>query len=266
MPKQASKIGSALLAGGLLFALAPSVCSAVTPEAYRDIGVSVPLNAAVPPEVAVTDGRGYVRDLRTLISRPTVLVFADYTCTNLCGPVVAFVASALTRSGLAADQYRMMVVGLDPNDGAAAAGRMRHDYLGDDAALNKATTFAIADQATVRRLTAALGYRYAYDKDHDQFIHPAAAFVLGSDGRVVRVLTGLGLSGSDVRLALVEASAGRIGSFSDRVRLICSGFDPTQGVYNLVVSRLLAVTGIATVLTLGGLVGVLMLVSRRRTA
>jgi protein SCO1/2 len=215
----------------------------------------------------VTDGRGYVRDLRTLISRPTVLVFADYTCTNLCGPVVAFVASALVRSGLAADQYRMIVVGLDPKDGAADANRMRHDYLGDDAALNEATRFAIADQATVRRLTAALGYRYAYDKDHDQFIHPAAAFVLGSDGRVVRVLTGLGLSGSDMRLALVEASAGgRIGSFSDHVRLICSGFDPTQGAYNLIVSRLLAVTGIATVLTLGGLVGVLMLVSRRRTA
>jgi protein SCO1/2 len=143
---------------------------------------------------------------------------------------------------------------------------MRREHLDGDAALDRASAFVTADAPTVQRLTAALGYRYAYDREHDQFVHPGAAYVLAADGRVARVLTGLGLSGSDIRLALVEASQGRIGTLGDRVRLLCSGFDPTHGVYNVMVSRLLAATGLATVLTLGGFIGVLALAGRRRGA
>lgn len=237
----------------------------ITPKEYADIGVTLPAKATVPLAAVVTDENGGRKTLRDLISRPTVLVFADYTCTTLCGPIIDFVGAALTQSGLSADQYRLIVIGLDPRDSKAAAERMR-GQLGDDAALNGASTFATADQATVQQLTAAFGYRYAYDKDHDQFIHPGAAYVLQASGRVARVLTGLGLSGPDMRLALVEASQGRIGTLGDQVRLICSGFDPTRGAYNVMVSRLLAVTGIATILLLGGLIAMLMLLGRRRAA
>ena len=73
------------------------------------------------------------------------------------------------------------------------------------------------------RLTAALGYRYAYDEEHDQYVHPGAAYVLRADGRVSQVLTGLGLSPGDMRLALVEAGEGRVGTIGDQVRLLCSG-------------------------------------------
>jgi protein SCO1/2 len=124
--------------------------------------------------------------------------------------------------------------------------------------------FVTADEPTVKRLTAALGYRYAYDKEHDQFVHPGAAYVLSAGGRVARVLTGLGLSGGDMRLALVEAGEGRIGTIGDRVRLLCSGFDPAHGAYNVMVSRVLAATGLATVLAVGGLLGGLMLAGRSR--
>jgi protein SCO1/2 len=130
--------------------------------------------------------------------------------------------------------------------------------------LGGASTFATADRATVQRLTEALGYRYAYDAEHDQFVHPGAAYVLRADGRVTRVLTGLGLSGGNMRLALVEAGEGRIGTFSDTVRLLCSGFDPTRGTYNVVISHVLMAAGAATILALGGLIGILVLAGRRR--
>jgi protein SCO1/2 len=204
--------------------------------------------------------------LGELISLPSVLVFADYTCTTLCGPIVAFVASALEKSGLkAGSQYRLIVVGLDPKDDAATAAQIRRDHLGDATALNDAVTFLIADQAAVTRLTTALGYRYVYDAEHDQYAHPGAAYVLRADGHVSRVLTGLGLSGSDMRLALVEAGQGRIGTLGDQVRLLCSGFDPAHGAYNLAVSRILGTVALATILMLGGGIALLALAGRRRT-
>ncbi len=130
--------------------------------------------------------------------------------------------------------------------------------------LNGASTFAAADQPTIERLTGALGYRYVYDREHDQYVHPGAAFVLRGDGRVARVLSGLGISGTDMRLALVEAGNGHIGTIADEVRLLCSGFDPAHGMYNLVISRILAAAALVTVLLLGGGIGLLFLWERRR--
>jgi protein SCO1 len=238
--------------------------AAVAPRDYRDVGVSVSNDAGIPLDAEVTDDSGHRRALGELVSRPTVLVFADYTCRTLCGPVVAFVASALEKSGLRPLQdFRLIVVGLDPKDSPADAARMRRDHLGHSS-VNSASTFVTADAPTIERLTGALGYRYAYDQEHDQYVHPGAAFVLRSDGRVARVLTGLGLSGADMRLALVEAGEGRIGTIADDVRLLCSGFDPEHGMYNVAISRILAAATFATVLLLGGGIGLLVLLERRR--
>jgi protein SCO1/2 len=239
----------------------------LAPADYREVRVSVPPDAAIPKVAKVTDEHGTVRRLRDLVTRPTVLVFADYTCRTLCGPIVAFVAEALRKSRLTPGrQFNLLVIGLDPKDSAADAASLRHAHLGDDQALDAASHFVTADAATVTALTAALGYRYRYDKENDQYVHPAAAYVLTAHDRVARVLTGIGLSGDDMRLALVEAGEGRIGTVRDRIRLLCSGFDPAHGTYNVLVSRLLAATGITTILALGGLFAILLLMGRRRSA
>jgi protein SCO1/2 len=184
----------------------------------------------------------------------------------LCGPIITFVANALERSGLRHEQFALLLVGLDPKDRASDAVRMWRDHLGGDHALDAVTTLATTDAATVARLTAALGYRYAYDAEHDQYVHPGATYVLRADGVVSRILTGLGLSGDDMRLALVEASNGRAGTVGDQIRLLCSAFDPQRGIYTVMVSRLLAATALATILVLGGLIGLLVLLDRRRAA
>jgi protein SCO1/2 len=80
------------------------------------------------------------------------------------------------------------------------------------------------------------------------------------------VLTGIGLSGGDMRLALVEAGDGKIGTLRDQIRLLCSGFDPARGTYNVLVSRMLTVTGLGTMLALGAGIGILVLMGRRRSA
>src|SRR5262249_6335694 len=156
--------------------------------------------------------------------------FADYTCHTLCGPILDFAAAGLDHSGLqpGAD-YRLVVIGLDPKDGRDAARTMRHDHLGG--ALAQSAVFLIGSDATVHAATDALGYRSAYDAEHDQFAHPAAAYVLDAQGRVTRVLSGLGLSGTDMRLALVAAGNGHTGTLGDRIRLLCYGYDSVRGIY-----------------------------------
>src|SRR5690349_19109343 len=95
--------GRAVLAGIALAILgglaSPPAHGAVAPKDYDSVGVSLPDAAALPLDAMVADDHG-PRRLGDIVSRPAVLVFADYTCQTLCGPIVAFVGAALERSGL----------------------------------------------------------------------------------------------------------------------------------------------------------------------
>jgi len=254
--------GAAL--GVVMLASRPAL--AISPNDYQRVGVTLPVGATVPGDVTVKPTSGQPEALRSLIDRPTVLVLADYRCRTLCGPVIDFVTTALEQSGLKpADQFRAIVVTLDARDTEVDARAMKVAHLHEASDLDGAISFFTIDQTSLDRLTSALGYRYIYDAAADQFVHPAAAFILRANGRVSRVLTGVGLSGADMRLALVEAGNGKIGTVSDRVRLLCSAFDPVQGIYTPLIGRVLAAASATTIIVVAcGMC--LLAVSNRRSA
>jgi protein SCO1 len=155
--------------------------------------------------MAVVDDSGVALTLAQAIDgRPTLLILAAFSCKTLCAPIVAMAAAELAQTGLRpGTDYRLLVVGLDPRDGAAEAATMKRAQLGTDGPLAAASLFLTTDAVGVKRLADALGYRYARDSENDQFAHPAATFVLTPDGRVARTLSGLGLTakGSGVKAA-----------------------------------------------------------------
>jgi len=232
--------------------------------ALEQVSVAAVPGAQLPLALTLRDESGAVRTLaQTMDGRPAVLILADYTCKTLCGPAVSITSSALAQTGLTpGSDYRLIVIGLNPKDGAAEATAMKRAQIGSDGPLAAASVFLNADESTVNRIANALGYRYAYDAQNDQFAHPAAAFVLTAEGRVARTLSGLGLTAQDLRLVLVEAGKGSIGTFADQVRLLCYGFDPAAGVYTATVHRWLAISSVATVALLFGAIA-FMLLGRR---
>ena len=238
--------------------------AALTAAQLEAVAVTPLPGARAPGDLVLADEAGARRRLGDRIAgMPALLVFADFTCRTLCGPTLALTAGALEQSRLQGGRdYRLLVVGLDPKDGAAEARAMKSAQVGDP--VGQATTFLMADEAAVRRLADAVGYRYVYDPDNDQFAHPAGVFVLAPDGRVTRVLSGLALNGDDLRLALVEAGAGRIGTIADQVRLICYGFDPATGIYTAAVGRWLMLASAVTVMALFGGIGVMSLKPKPR--
>jgi protein SCO1/2 len=253
----------AALAIGLFISSVSVAHAAVVTADLQEIGVTAPPGAQVPIEAHWKNENGVSVSLgHAMAGRPTLLIFADYTCRTLCGPILSFVVDALTRSALASQDYRLVVLGIDPKDGPREAADMKRERIGDDAVAS-AAVFLTADEDTIRRTADALTYRFAYDAEHDQFAHPAAVLVLTGDGRVTRVLSGLGISADDFRLALVEAGGGRIGSLRDHVRLLCYGFDPSIGIYTVSIHRALAFAAAMTVIMLAAGIGWLSLRSYR---
>jgi protein SCO1/2 len=197
--------------------------------------------------------------------KPVVLIFADYTCSTLCGPIVSLLSNDLANSGLrAGEDYRVVVIGIDPKDKIADANAMKKAQLAP--ALSRASAFLTGSEQNIQAATAALGYHYSYDPAHDQFAHSAAVYVLQKNGQVSRVLNGLSSNARDLRLALVAASQGAAGNFRDQVQLICYGFDPAKGTYSIAVSRVLFAACCSTVLGLAAIIGFLVLGGSTRKA
>jgi protein SCO1/2 len=242
-----------LIAGGAgaQAGLAQAVLDDVTAEPRSD--------AALPLGLRFSDESGQVQTLGDVLAgKPAILVFADYTCRTLCGPVLTFVAAGLERSGLAAGaDYRLVVIGLDPKDDVESARVAKVARIGSGTPLAAATIMLTGEEAAIRAATAALGYRYAYDAEHDQFAHPPAAF------RVTRVLSGLTLDGAGLRMALVEAGEGRVGSLGDRLRLLCYGFDPVRGIYTEKITLWLELAAIFTLLAMAVAIVTMNAISRR---
>ncbi|MFO1039649.1 MAG: hypothetical protein U1E45_22625 [Geminicoccaceae bacterium] len=245
----------------VMLSVATSVAG-LTQAETASVGVAVPADARIEPDLSFRDESGVDFNFGDDVERlPTVLVLADYTCTTLCGAAASTAAAALEATGLtAARDYRAVVLGIDPKDGPAAAAAAKASELRDFPGIRDDIRFFTADQATVDRVTATLGYRYAYDEEHDQFAHPAALFILAADGSVARVLAVLTLVPSDLRLALVEAGKGHVGTLADRIRLLCYAYDPVQGLYTSTITQTLQALA---ALTLVGLAAFVVTLRRR---
>lgn len=255
----------------LLFALTLAV-PASTAEAdftaaqLDAIAATPPPNAALPLDLGFRDENGRPVTLaHALGGRPSVVIFADYTCHTLCGPILEFAAAGLARTGLepGAD-YRLVVIGLDPKDGLDSARAMRANHIDPGNPIGQAAIFLTGGQGAVDAATQAVGLHYTYDAQRDQFAHPAVVYVVDTDGRVRRALSALGLDGTDLRLALVDSGHGAIGGFADRIHLLCYGYDPVRGIYTERITTMLEIASGATLLVLAGGILVMAVHVRRR--
>jgi len=198
-----------------------------------------------------------------------VLIFAYYSCPMLCTQVINGLASALAVLSLEPGRdLEIVVVSFDPHDTPETAAAKKAGYLeryqrpGTDAASH----FLTADQPSIERLTRAAGFRYVWDEPTRQFAHPSGVIVTTPDGRLARYLFGIEYGPRDLRFALVEASAGKVGSVVDTVLLYCYHYDPMTGRYGLVIMRALRVAGAATVLALGAFVFIMVRREQRHAA
>jgi len=191
-----------------------------------------------------------------------LLIFADYTCQSLCGSVLSLTTDLLAKSGVDLRQYRVVALGLDAKDGPAEAAAMKRAQVTDQA-VAAVTTLLTADDVTTRAAADSVGYRFIYDAEHDQFVHPAAVLVLAKDGRVVRVLSALDIGPDQIRSALLEASGSNVSSFGRAVSVLCYGFDPSVGRYSGPIDRALIATAALTLLAFAGAIGWMSLRSPR---
>jgi protein SCO1 len=248
----------------LVLAPLPPACAGIGIAQVKSVEAAPAPNAALPLGLVFRDDAGNALTLRDAISRlPAVVIFVDYTCRTLCGPVLEFAIAGLAKTGLRPGlDYRLVVIGIDPKDGPQAAGTMRAQHLDDASPIGRAATFLSGREADIRAVTQAAGLHYHYDAEHDQYAHPAAVYVVDREGRVRRVLSPLGLDGADLRLAIIDAGQGAVGTLADRIHLLCYGYDPVKGIYTERITTMLSLAAGVTLVAL--MCGISLLLAREK--
>ena len=247
----------------LLFATSLFAETSATPPALPGkVGIDQHLDAQLPLDTMFRDETGRVVRLSEYAdgSRPILLVFLYYRCPMLCSMVMEGVTSTLTALKFdAGKEYDVVTISIDPRDMPRDAAAKKEKYVKRYGRLGTAHAwhFLTGPEPAIRKIADTVGFHYAYDPRSDQFAHGAALMVLTPGGRVSRYLYGFEYNPRDVRLALVEASANKIGNATDAILLLCYHYDPVTGKYSRGAMTFVRAGGLVTVAGLAGFIFVM---------
>lgn len=242
------------------------------PAAVRDLNITEKLGSRVPLDLEFIDADGQRVKLAQYFDgkKPVLLQMVYYRCPMQCGTVLQKLYTRLNKLDfLPGEKFNIIVVSFDPTETTEAAARARvlgHTSFVRDLPkdINASWAYLTSEAKPARSLADSVGFAYRFLPESREYAHAAVSIVLTPDGKVSRYLYGIDYSASLLRMALLEATDGRIGTTVDRILHFCYRFDPNANQYVIEAFRLMQITGVLTALGLGGLMAGLWVIDRRR--
>ena len=239
------------------------------PKLPGNVTIAQKLNTQIPLDLMFRDETGKVVRLSEYFGKgkPVLLNFVYFRCPMLCPTVLEGTTTSLTHLKFnIGKEFDVITVSIDPRDQPGTAFEQKEKYIRRYGRLDSAPGwhFLTAHETAIKKLTDAVGFQYAYDPQADQFAHGAALLVLTPDGRTSRYFYGFEYKPRDLRMAIVEASEGKIGNPVDSLLLLCFHYDASTGKYTRDAMLFARAGGVATLLALGGFIGVMFRRERRK--
>ena len=241
-----------------------------SPKEGQDVDVVSRLGAVVPGDLPFTDAEGNAVKLGQFFDgkRPVLLTLNYSNCPKLCSLQLNGLFEALTRmTWNIGQEFQMVTVSIDPKESVERAAQTKEKYLRvyDRADRSAGWHWLVGRDENIHKVADAVGFRYKYDPQRRQYAHPAVTIVCSPDGRVTRYLKGIVYDPQSLRLAMVEAGEGKVGTWVDGVVLRCFDFDETSGSYALSALWIMRAGGFVGMVLLAGLLLVLWRRERKRT-
>jgi protein SCO1/2 len=251
-----------LLAPALLVFSSTAFGADPMPRVLDSVEVSERIGDSIPLGLPFTDATGRETQLSEFFGddQPVVLILAYYQCPMLCNLVISGTAKALRGTGLTLGKdYRALTVSIDPTETPTLASSRKAGHL---QALGAPTDepawgFMTGAEEQIRALARSVGFGYAYDEETKQYAHAAAVFILTPRGKISRYLYGINFSPRDLKLALLEAADGKVGTSLDRILLRCFKYDPALRKYGIYVWGILKGGALLVLAMLSALLAVL---------
>jgi len=224
---------------------------------FDKVGLDQRLNQQVPLDLTFVDENGNPVQLKQYFgSKPVILSLVYFQCPMLCSQVLNGMAGAfngIRRFDVGRD-FNVITVSFDPRDTPKTASESKKTYLERYRRPGAAQGwhFLTGKQDQIDKLASAVGFRYAWDPQIQQFAHASGIMLLTPQGKLAQYYYGIEYAPRDIQLGLIESSQGKIGNVVDQVILYCYQYDPARGKYGAVVFNILRLSALATLLVLGG--------------
>ncbi len=217
------------------------------------------LGAQVSQDLVFTDSTGQRVRLGDYFDgrRPVILQLGYYQCPMLCGMVFQGVRKAVAEVDLApGEDYQIITVSIDPAETPSLAKMKKETFVkglypgGDEDAAEAGWHFMVGESHMIEQLADEVGFGFKWVRAQQQFAHPAVIMILSPDGTVTRYLSGVKYDPQTLRLSLVEASEGKVGSLIDQFLLTCLHYDPSVGTYSATAMGIMRLGGAVTVIAM----------------
>jgi protein SCO1/2 len=238
--------------------------SAGLPSQLQNVGFEPPLNGQIPLDLSFRDEHGRDVTLREYSEqRPVLLALVYYGCPMLCNQVELGVVGTLKMLSFTPGRdYEVVFVSFDPRENPAMAAQKKEAAMAHFGRRDTASGwhFLTGSKESIDALTKAANFRYSFDTRANIFAHASGIMLLTPDGRISRYFYGVEYPSRDVRLGLVDASAGKIGTPIDHLLLFCFEYNPESTRYSAAVLKIVRLGGLLTIL----IIVVAILIFRRR--
>lgn len=227
-----------------------------TPANLKDIGIEPHLGEKLNLDLPFVDHEGKSVTLRDLMQdgKPILLSLAYYSCPSLCNFHLNGLNDAFKQlEKPLGSEFKLVVMSFDPREKPALAKAKRANYLKEYGRPegDAGWYFLTGEQRSIDPITKAVGFNYRWDEEQKQYAHASAAYAIAPDGTITRYLFGISFDPKTIRLSMVEASKGQVGSVIDKLILYCFHYDPKASKYTLAAFNLMRAGGILIVLVLG---------------
>jgi len=263
-----SSLFAALLVGALLccarstLAQAPAEAASAPraeqlPKRLEGVDVDEKLGAPLPLTLSFKDSLGHDVMLADYFDGklPVILTLNYSDCPMLCSLILNGLVTALKRVDLVLGKdYRVVTVSLNPNESPARAHATQNRYLTQygKPESRDGWAFLTGSENNITAVAGAVGFQYAYNEERNEYVHPSAFAIAMPDGHIARYIYGIEYLPDTLRLSLVEASEGKVGTTIDRILLYCFHYDETEGRYAPVAMNIMRLAGGLGAVLLGG--------------
>ena len=225
------------------------------PKKIEDVGIDEKLGEQIDLSLKFQDDKGEVVTLGKYFDnkRPVILSMVYYNCPSLCNLHLNGLIEALKPMKWSAGQdYQIVAVSMNHNEDYMLAGPKKANYIKEYGRSDseRGWHFLTADKNTIDTLADQLGFRFKWLEEEKEFSHASAAMILTPGGQISRYIHGVKFLPNTIKMALLEASDGKIGSIVDQVLMYCFQFDPKKSKYTIYSWRVMQIGGLVMILVL----------------
>ena len=223
-----------------------STTSTAKPAEMEGVGITEKLGNTLDLNLRVRDEEGQERSLKEILGqKPALLSLVYYSCPGLCNYHLNGLTDALKDlKWTVGEEFQVLALSFDPSEKSPLAAEKKKSYLKVyDRGRASGWHFLTADIATVAAVTQQVGFGYKWNKEANEWAHASAAIVLTSEGKISRYIHGVAPQTETIKLALSEASQGRIGSIVDTLNWLCMKWDPKLNKFTVYGFRLVQIGG-----------------------